>query len=386
MSHRAGKILFLFSSTLANGGIQRFNRTLIAACQQLGLSCDVLSLQDSSTESELEPFGGTIKFRGFSRSRIRYATAVVMSLLSGQYRIVVIGHINLLRLVVGASLLRWWNRPQLAFVAHGIEVWTGITGSKRTAMRSIWRVLCVSRYTERRIHEQVPKLPKTRYEIFPNALADSWLHLNHSNETDHRSIPVPDRFVLSVTRLDHAERYKGILTVLEAIPMLQDQSIHYVIAGSGSDLEFLRGVADRYGIADRVHFFSARSDGQLAWLYRNCLAFVLPSGKEGFGIVYLEAMYFGAPVIAASEKGVLDVVTDGMTGMLVPYGHTVALVDAITKLSEDLPFRERLSCAGRAQVVAGGAFTATAFVARVDRIFSPATRQGAAIASPSTSG
>jgi len=42
---------------------------------------------------------------------------------------------------------------------------------------------------------------------------------------------------------------------------------------------------------------------------------VLPSGKEGFGIVFLEAMYFGAPVIAAAEKGALDVVQDGETGL-----------------------------------------------------------------------
>jgi len=53
--------------------------------------------------------------------------------------------------------------------------------------------------------------------------------------------------------------------------------------------------------------------------------FVLPSGKEGFGIVFLEAMFFGAAVIAASEKGALDVIQDGETGLLVRFGDTVAL-------------------------------------------------------------
>jgi len=175
---------------------------------------------------------------------------------------------------------------------------------------------------------------------------------------------LPEKFILTVTRLDPAERYKGILAVLEAVSMIEDTSIHYVIAGSGKDLGFLRTTAVHFGIESRVHFLQAIADDVLALLYQRCLAFVLPSGKEGFGIVYLEAMFFGAPVIAAREKGVLDVVTDGETGLLVEYGDVVGLVGAIQRLASDADLRRKFQVSGLALVTGDGPFTFKAFTER----------------------
>jgi glycosyltransferase involved in cell wall biosynthesis len=104
---------------------------------------------------------------------------------------------------------------------------------------------------------------------------------------------------------------------------------------------------------------------------------VLPSGKEGFGIVFLEAMYFGAPVIAASEKGALDVIRDGETGLLVRFGDSIALKKAIERLRDDAALRERLRERGRATVIGDGEFTFRRFSIRTADIFSP-TRQHAA--------
>jgi glycosyltransferase involved in cell wall biosynthesis len=92
--------------------------------------------------------------------------------------------------------------------------------------------------------------------------------------------------------------------------------------------------------------------------------FVLPIGKEGFGIVFLEAMFFGAAVIAASEKGALDVIQDGETGLLVRFGDTVALSRAMERLITDAPLREHLRQMGRSMVAGRGAFTFARFVER----------------------
>src|SRR5262249_56010000 len=109
-----------------------------------------------------------------------------------------------------------------------------------------------------------------------------------------------------------------------------------------NDQAVREGMARRLRVRDRIHFVGAVSDAQLAHLYGQCAAFVLPSGKEGFGIVFLEAMYFGAPVIAAREKGTVDVVQHEETGLLVPYVDTSALKAAITQILRDEALGVRL--------------------------------------------
>jgi glycosyltransferase involved in cell wall biosynthesis len=155
-----------------------------------------------------------------------------------------------------------------------------------------------------------------------------------------------------------------VVTVIEALSMLEDTSLQYVVVGQGNDIGFLQLVARRCGVPHRVHFLAGLGDDELINLYQQCEAFVLPSGKEGFGIVFLEAMYFGAPVIAAAEKGALDVVRDEETGLLVRFGDSIALKQAIERLSADAALRDRLRQAGRRSVVADGEFTFSRFVDR----------------------
>ena len=159
-----------------------------------------------------------------------------------------------------------------------------------------------------------------------------------------------------MTRLEVGDRYKGIVSVIEALSMTEDVSLQYIIVGDGNDRVFLQWVAFRFRVADRVHFLSGVTDEELTGLYSQCQAFVLPSGKEGFGIVFLEAMFFGAPVIAAAEKGALDVVREGETGLLVPFGDSIALKRAVDRICSDEVLRERLRTKARSTVTGAGAF------------------------------
>jgi glycosyltransferase involved in cell wall biosynthesis len=170
--------------------------------------------------------------------------------------------------------------------------------------------------------------------------------------------------------LDRGDRDKGLDSTIKAFSALTDQSLQHVIVGSGNDEAYLRSVAVDCKVQDRVRFMNGVVDGELRSLYRNCQAFVLPSAKEGFGIVFLEAMYFGAPVIAAAEKGALDVVRDGETGLTVPFGDVAAIRQAIERIASDPDLRERLRARGRALVVEGGAFTFKAFLGRCAEVFS----------------
>ena len=363
------RALVLLSETFADGGIQRFNRTFLSACDRLSIACDVLSLGDTEDSRQRWNAPRSAQIRVFNREKVRFSLAMLHAAISGRYDFVIIGHVNLLELATGCLALRRRHRPRLMMIAHGIEVWNGLSRGRRSALTVLDLILSVSRYTRERIAAQVPALTDAQFTIFPNALSETWTgRFAPSGHEDVVSC-LPQNFLLSVTRLDPGDRYKGIVSVVEAMAMLEDSSLHYVIAGRGQDQEFLQSVVQRFGLKDRVHFVGAVSDAHLASLYRRCRAFVLPSGKEGFGIVFLEAMFFGAPVIAAREKGAVDVVRDGETGLTVGYGDTVALARAIERIVRDVDLRERLRAAGRATVLGHGRFTFEAYTARLARIF-----------------
>ena len=357
------RALIVVSATYADGGIQRFNRTFLTACDQLGMSSEVLSLGDSFEvrSSWSEPPSTSV--RVFNHNKPRFALEAFVKILHGGYDVIVVGHINLMWLVAAATRLR--RNARVILIAHGIEVWTGL-GRRAWALHALDTILCVSRYTRQTMQAQVPELADEQFAIFPNALSESWRSLTARQHPG--CLPgLPPRFILSVTRMDRGDRYKGITTVLEALAMLEDDSIQYVIAGRGDDVDFMKSVARRLGVAGRVHFVGSVPDSELATLYRNCVAFVLPSAKEGFGIVFLEAMFFGACVIAAREKGAVDVVQHESTGLLVQYGDTAALKTCIDRVVADPVLRRRLAQAGHATVVDDGAFTFRSYVARLGR-------------------
>jgi phosphatidylinositol alpha-1,6-mannosyltransferase len=358
------RVLLLFTEVFANGGIQRFNQTLLSALGELGVHCDILSMCDSRN-----PIGGNtlprhMNFIGFGRGRVRFAAAMLRAICGGYYDWIVIGHVNLLVLAISALMTKPLRRTRTILIAHGIEVWYRMGVFRKLGLPLVSIVLCVSKYTRQRILDQVPRLHPDRLRIFPNALGA----LRQCVRPSSRPLALPQRFILSVTRLEKGNRYKGIASVIEAFSMIEDLSIHYVVVGCGNDLDFLQFVAKQCGVQDRVHFLSDVIDGELVVLYQQCEAFVLPSGGEGFGIVFLEAMFFGAPVIAASEKGALDVIQDGETGLLIRFGDTVALKRAIERLMTDAVLRDHLRRLGRSTVVDRGAFTFARFVERTAAI------------------
>jgi phosphatidylinositol alpha-1,6-mannosyltransferase len=360
------RLLLLTTEIFANGGIQRFNQTMLAAYGGCHVTCRVLSLNDNPRSTVAAVSYPNITVSGFSGRRGPFSLGVLRALWGSRFDWVLVGHVNFLGPVVAALALKIFQRDKrIALFAHGIEVWTGIGLLRRLALSRTRKILCVSRYTRRRILDQAPRIPPERLVLFPNALSETW----RSAARDEPAHSLPDRFILSVTRLARSDRYKGIVTVIEALGMLADDGMHYCVIGSGDDLPFLQQVAERCGVSHRVHFLADAKDADLISYYEKCAAFVLPSGGEGFGIVFLEAMYFGAPVIAAREKGALDVVRDQETGLLVRFGDSIALKEAIERLGADLELRERLRVAGRATVTRRGPFTYTRFAERCAEVF-----------------
>jgi glycosyltransferase involved in cell wall biosynthesis len=122
-----------------------------------------------------------------------------------------------------------------------------------------------------------------------------------------------------VSRLSAVDSYKGIDVTIEALPAVARTApeVTYRVVGGGDDEPRLRKLAEDSGVADRVQFAGVVGHERLTEEYRACELFVLPSKGEGFGLALLEAMAFSKPVVASAVGGPLDVVEDGVSGVLV---------------------------------------------------------------------
>ena len=143
----------------------------------------------------------------------------------------------------------------------------------------------------------------------------------------------PDEVVLiSIGRLI---RRKALSDLLLALSKLEERRFRLLIIGEGPEEENLRDLAQRLGISAQVDFMGAIWGERKFQYLAAADMFVLPSIHEGFGLVFLEAMHCGLPVIASSSGGQTDFLEDGKTGFLIPVGDVQALAKAILRLAND---------------------------------------------------
>jgi len=157
------------------------------------------------------------------------------------------------------------------------------------------------------------------------------------------------KVLLTVARLSTVDgHYKGIDKVINVLPRVIERvgDVQYVVAGDGDERPRLEALARSTGVSDHVRFLGRISDADLFAQYRDCDVFVMPSSGEGFGIVFLEAMAFGKPVIGGDHGGTPDVVRDGVNGYLVKHDDEDALATRIIQLLGDENLCASMGAAG----------------------------------------
>ena len=145
--------------------------------------------------------------------------------------------------------------------------------------------------------------------------------------------------ILWVGRLDPV---KGLDFLLGAFKLVSAQVPgHLILAGDGPMREHLAVLVDRLELGDRVHLLGARRD--VPRLLKAADLFVFPSRTEGLPNALLEARAAECPIVTTDVPGCRDLIQDGTTGLLVPYGQADALADAIRRLLTEPETARRLS-------------------------------------------
>lgn len=263
---------------------------------------------------------------------------------------------------------------------HGIvRAMLGVQAAfERLAVLRADVVVATSRYSRDRIVEAYG-IPSAKVRIVPEPIDLQAWDADGSAPID---MPAAPPAILCVA---HMYPRKNLGALLKAYAHLQDAGIPFQgwIVGEGPCRIAWERLRDALGLGDRVKFLGTISRRELKDRYRKAAIFCLPSVQEGFGIVFLEAMACGKPIVAGRRAAVPETVADGETGILVDPDESAALAEALAKLLQDGELRHAMGLAGRHRVerYAAGHVAATflttvqdALRGRPDQAESPAER------------
>jgi len=280
----------------------------------------VFSMYDKNDDANDNKYFPSEIFRGFGVRRTRFVAASVGE--GAKSNVIILSHINLL--LVGWMIKKVSPRTKLFLFAHGIEVWKPLSTFKKKMLHCCDQIICVSNYTFKKIQE-LHHYPAEKCTVLNNCL-DPFLPLP-SSDTSHGSLlkkygfNESDRILFTLTRLSAKERYKGYDKVLEAMAKikLQYPGIHYLLAGSYDKEEkaWIDALVKKMDLTKNILMPGYVPDKEVANHFALADMYVMPSMKEGFGIVFIEAMYYGLPVIAGNIDGSVDALSNGELGLLV---------------------------------------------------------------------
>lgn len=286
----------------------------------------------------------------------RYQPRRVLTDLLKQY--------DLIQVVAGgpalAGVARSVDLPVCLFVATSVEKERATILQGTDSWHKYWRAVMtkVTNYLEKQALCQVSAIFAESYytlDLLRTYVRTNLLMLGIPGVDTHFFTPPPsynaDGYWLWVGRLNEPrkniplllEAYARLVRVCPSVPQL-------ILVGRGEWSPKYSTLLGKFGITERVQIISDASAEQLAELYRSASVFVLSSNEEGLGMVILEAMASGLPVISTDCGGPATAIVSGETGLLIPVGDAPALAEAMRMLWEQPALRQRMGQEGRQRV------------------------------------
>lgn len=333
------KLLFLTLHTFSfTGGIEKVCRALSKVFSD-GVQdkkidynqLSVLSLCDDCDDVDTN-YCRKKSFKGYNYSKTKFGVMATWHALTSST--IVLSHINLLPLAM--LVKRLFPSKKIVLLAHGIEVWRNIRPWKTSFLKKDVEIWAVSHFTADILRKK-HKIDDQQIKILNNCLDpffEAPAHFNKPNYLLNQYGLTKDRVVImTLSRLSSSELYKGYDLVIDAIPSLLAAipSLVYVLAGKAdqSEKQRLEKLIAQRQLSEHVFLTGYIPDHQLIDHLLLADVFVMPSKKEGFGIVFIEAAACGCAVIAGNADGSRDALLNGKLGQLIDPESVTELTAAV---------------------------------------------------------
>lgn len=331
------RILFLVLTAFSHmGGIEKFNRALIKALMDLSVP---LSLRNSLAGMYDDRFDAQYTqgalYQVFGGQKIRFVFSALMQAFKQD--VIILGHLNLA--LIGVLIKLVAPKKKLIVICHGIEVFEPVSGLKKKVLEKADQVLAVSNYTKQQLVTK-QGLAAEKITVFPNTI-DPFFHFSADFTKpaylqQRYGIAANEKVIYTLTRLNSSEGYKGYDTLVTVLPELLKKNIpfKYILAGKAdvTELQRMQTLIASLGLEDKVMMPGFIADEEVTDHYLLADVFVMPSKGEGFGIVYLEAMACGLPVIAGNKDGSTEALQFGKLGTLIDPDSADELTAALVKV------------------------------------------------------
>lgn len=326
------------------GGIQQFNRRVISGLLQIKDLNKISIILKDDKPSDLPK--NNIEYKTTDGSRFKLISEVIR--VARSHDIILMGHVNLLPIAFIAKILN--PKIKTILFVHGIDVW-GVNSRKvknldRSFIKFVDQIASVSNFTAHKMMESF-SVSQDKFSLFPNAV--DILEQNDVRDSIINKSPM----LLTVSRLSENERGKHHDSVLRALPKILQAvpDVKYRIIGDGVLRIELEELARDLGVSDAVEFKGRVSDEDLAKSYEEASIFVMPSEKEGFGIVFLEAWLRKIPVICGTEDASHEVVSHGIDGFAIHHDNIETLSEKIIFLLKNKSVARNMGEAGNKKVL-----------------------------------
>ncbi|MDN3586213.1 glycosyltransferase family 4 protein [Pedobacter aquatilis] len=333
------KVLFLTLKTFSlTGGIEKVCRCLSRVLYDLSeekiVKSTVYSMYDKNTDRDSR-YLSKQQFRGFGGKKEQF---VVHSFLNGlRADVILLSHIHLIS--TAYLIKKVYPRKKVYLLAHGIEIWKKLSVSKLRILNQLDKIICVSDFTAQKIMV-MHHIPIEKIEILNNCL-DPFYYLSTEFEKPKNLL---DRYLLtneniimfSLSRLSSSEKYKGYDHTIEILPKLLEKypTLIYLLGGKWDTIEKKRldELIINNNLQDHIRMVGFIDETEITEHFLLSDMFILPSKKEGFGIVFIEALASGLRVIAGNKDGSVDALKGGTLGALVDPDDQESLLTNICNL------------------------------------------------------
>ncbi len=296
--------------------------------------------------------------------KIRFASRLTLRQLRREISWVVFDHLALARIQPLVPTV--FRRPYAVFL-HDIEAWGSMDSLQKAALKGARVRIANSQFTANRVTSAHPDVGSVHVcHLALPRLEPAAGHLNTAllDSIYHSA-------VLIVGRMGSSERYKGHDQVLAAWPEVKRRvpAAQLIVVGDGDDVPRLKRVATATTVGSSILFTGRVDEETLHAIYDRAAIFVMPSSREGFGLVYLEAMLHRLPCIGSTEDAGSEVIVQGQTGLLVSQSDVSGLAEAIVKLLQNPALRRQMGEAGFCRLEE--MFSFSRFQARVIQLLQP---------------
>jgi len=325
------------------GGIARYCRMVCRALSGTECELTVIALLDqNSARRDARRAFPALKYLPCGGRRMRFVRNALRA-ARARPDVIFVGHPHFAPL---GWLLAKICRARLVTFIYGVDAWKPLSPARRRALGASHQIISISRFTASQAAQNNGiRLEKAR--LLPNcvdpALSPSgFLPIEKGWNGTSKTATSPS--LLTVSRILKSEMHKGHDQVIRALPELLQQfpTLVYNVVGDGEGRPEMEALARQLGVSDAVHFHGVVSDEEMLDFYAGADVFIMPSSREGFGFVFIEAMMQGVPAIGGNRDATPEVIVDGETGFLVDPTSVPSIAQASAQLLGDTALRHRM--------------------------------------------